>query len=216
MKLKFLGAGAALALGCMALTIASAGADVIYTYTGNDFATAVNNNPPPPPQYTMMDSVSGSFTLPTALGDNLPLTTINPTSFSFTDGVQTITNTTNGVVPVISVATTLTGSISEWDINIQDITSASTGDIESYDIPSGAMDYATNHAAINPSANYAQNTSAPGSWTTTPIAPAPTPVMGTGGPGLVAGGLAFLFWRARPAAKALVRRQRRLFAPVGS
>ena len=42
MTLKFVGAGAALALGCMAMTIASARADVIYTYTGNHFTTVIN------------------------------------------------------------------------------------------------------------------------------------------------------------------------------
>src|SRR5262249_42670862 len=76
MTLKFLGAGAALALGCVAMTIASARADVAYTYTGNAFTTVTNINPPPAPQYTTTDSVSGNFTLPTAIGDNLPLATI--------------------------------------------------------------------------------------------------------------------------------------------
>ena len=42
MTLKFLGAGAALAFGCIAMTVASAQADVIYTYTGNHFTTVIN------------------------------------------------------------------------------------------------------------------------------------------------------------------------------
>jgi hypothetical protein len=46
--------------------------------------------------------------------------------------------------------------------------------------------------------------------------PVPAPNAGAGVPGLLACGLAFLFWRGRSAAMALVRRRQRLFEPVAS
>jgi hypothetical protein len=48
------------------------------------------------------------------------------------------------------------------------------------------------------------------------VSPVPSPNAGAGVPGLLACGLAFLFWRGRSAAMALVCRRQRLFEPVAS
>jgi hypothetical protein len=216
MKLKFLGAGAALALGCIGMTIASAGADVIYTYTGNDFTAVQNQNPPPAPQYTKTDSVSGSFTLPTALGGNLPnlpLTTINPTSFSFTDGVQTLTNNTPGLAASFELATNAAAIPSYWEILLSVATPFMTNVIESaHNSPGQTIDEGSQSTSgISGTVNFGYVIEHPGPWSA-----ASTSVAEPGSAWLLAAGLAFLFWRARSATMALVRRRKYLFAPVAS
>jgi hypothetical protein len=42
--------------------------------------------------YTTVDSVSGSFSIAALLEANQPLSPITPSSFSFSDGIQTLTN----------------------------------------------------------------------------------------------------------------------------
>jgi hypothetical protein len=217
MTLKFLGAGAALALACIALAIASAQADVIYTYTGNDFTTVFNNNPPPAPQYTTMDSVSGNFTLSTPLAANRPLTAIPTTdilAFTFTDGVQTLTNTTPGLQPpMIGIGTDIAGNPNVWDIDLS-ATDLSTFRyiIESFNLPTSIFDQGfTFVLTINNNSNTGEILNDPGAWTVTT-----TTVAEPGSAWLLAAGLAFLFWRQRPAAMALVRRRQRLFEPVAS
>ena len=211
MTLKFLGAGAALAFGCIAMTVASAQADVIYTYTGNHFTTVLNNNPAPAPQYTTTDSVSGNFTLPTALGDDLPLTTIDPTSFSFTDGVQTLTNSTPGIVTSFNIATNAAGLPSLWSIDITTILLGTTEDIFT-DLSTNAHFTADGGSQVNSSnlANQGRNIN-PGTWTVSS-----TSVAEPDSAWLLAAGLAFLFWRERSAAMALVRRRQRLIEPAAS
>ena len=70
-------------------------ADTVYIYTGNPFTTGATQNGPtslPVGPFTVNDSVSGSFTVATPLGPLLHLVMFTPTSFSFTDGVDTLTN----------------------------------------------------------------------------------------------------------------------------
>ena len=87
-----------------------ANAGVIYTYTGNDFTAAST-------PFTTGDEVTGSFTVPTALGANLSLASISPTSFTFSDGVDTLTNLT--ATPYsFEVATNSLGQITDWYIGI--------------------------------------------------------------------------------------------------
>ena len=56
-----------------------------YRYTGNPF-TFVSG------PYTTSDFVTAMVTLAGPLGANMPLTDVTPTAFTFSDGVQTITN----------------------------------------------------------------------------------------------------------------------------
>ena len=94
-------------------------ADTTYTYTGNDFTTITGAG------LTTSDSVTGSFTLASALGDNLNGNNIaaSTLSFSFTDGPDTITNSTPGVdtcncSPVIDIWTDGSGNIVNWDVAV--------------------------------------------------------------------------------------------------
>ena len=80
-----------------------------YTYTGSDF-TAVSG------PYTTSDSVTGEFTLSAPLADNLnTLTAITPTSYSFSDGIQTLTT---GIVADFYIETDAIGDITGWSIQI--------------------------------------------------------------------------------------------------
>jgi PEP-CTERM motif len=110
-----------------ALLTTSAWADTVYTYTGNPFTS--NGNPllysysyPP---FTPSDSVTGSFTLASPLEANLPIlgpdgfTTVTPTSFSFTDGVNTLSNTDSFEYLTLDVGTDATGAINQWIISLQ-------------------------------------------------------------------------------------------------
>ena len=68
------------------LSTSIAHADVTYTYTGNDFTNIAG-------PYTTSESISGTVTLSSALPDNqVTLLTVTPVSFSFMDGIHTITD----------------------------------------------------------------------------------------------------------------------------
>jgi hypothetical protein len=95
----------------------SARAAVTYTYVGHDFTDVVS-------PYTTADKVTGSFALAAALSDDLsnydiPRSSI--LSFSFSDGVQTITNTTPDTGPVSffdDISTNGEGDITSWYIEV--------------------------------------------------------------------------------------------------
>ena len=91
-----------------AIGAVSAHADTIYTYTGTDFTTATGT-------YTTSDSVSGMIDLAAPLGDNAPLGLVTPVSFSFSDGVQTITKTSANFY-AIDLGTNATGVPNAWAI----------------------------------------------------------------------------------------------------
>jgi hypothetical protein len=105
-----------LCLFCLLLVLPKfASADTIYTYTGNHF-TGVSNNSTV--TYTTSDSITGSFDLSSPLLANLAAgTDISPTSFSFSDGINTI-NTYNSshTSDFFQVGTDATGKITSWDI----------------------------------------------------------------------------------------------------
>ena len=173
--------GAALVLGLSCLGSIAARADVIYTYTGNDFTSAIS-------PYTTSDSITGYFVVATPLAANLSLGPITPISFSFSDGVDTLTNA-NTTSQTFYVATSPSGSLSNWGIAVA--TAASTEGIE-----------ICNSAICTPSqfdngwtdneASSAVNRSDPGSWQSSVPEP---PSMATLITGLL--GLVLLFRRGR-------------------
>lgn len=101
----------AAAVAISASTVARA--DTTYTYTGDNFTT-ING-----PLYTTSDSVSGWFTTVSPLGDNLANDMINPVSFSFSDGVQKITNLSfNPTFTFFKVSTDSSGDLTNWKIEV--------------------------------------------------------------------------------------------------
>ncbi len=94
----------------MALGAPMMKASTMYSYTGNGFSTVTG-------LYTGGDSVNGSFTTSVPLADDLSNATITPISYSFTDGVQTITNTTTNVTGSFQdISTDASGNIIGWMI----------------------------------------------------------------------------------------------------
>jgi hypothetical protein len=84
----------------------------MYSYAGLDFTNYTDG-------YTSADSVTGTLTLDTPLADDLTtLTTIDPTFFSFTDGVNTISNTSFDLSDSFQVETDGSGNITAWVISL--------------------------------------------------------------------------------------------------
>jgi PEP-CTERM motif len=95
-----------------AMLPASSSADAIYTYTGNFFTPVIPFIPP----YTGTDRVTGWFDLTTALGNSSGEQFITPVAFSFSDGVNTITNL-NSVSTTFWVSTDPSGNITQsWTV----------------------------------------------------------------------------------------------------
>jgi hypothetical protein len=106
-------------IGILIAFSATVKADTIYSYTGNDsIVQGIQGT-----LYTTSDSVTGSFTTSVPLADDLSLATITPFSFSFTDGVQTITNLTNTSPDAFSyISTDSSGNIIQWAIDLETAT----------------------------------------------------------------------------------------------
>jgi len=93
----------------------SARADAIYTYTGQPFnifsgGDSCTNG-------VGECSISGTITFASPLLPNMPLTSVAPLSFSFTDGVNTLNNTTSPESS-FSLQTGSDGQIVAWDIAV--------------------------------------------------------------------------------------------------
>ena len=81
-----------------------------YTYTGNPFTTA--NGP-----YTTSMYVSGMLTLAAPLAPNMVFQQVTPPlTFSFSDGVQTITNLNATGNSIFAFATGPSGEITQWRV----------------------------------------------------------------------------------------------------
>ena len=92
-----------------AMGAASASADTFYFYTGNLYTDVTGS-------YTTSMKVTGFIDLVTPLGDNFGPATIVPLHFSFSDGLQTFTDTTAGLTSNFDVfGTDPTGKINNWD-----------------------------------------------------------------------------------------------------
>lgn len=87
-------------------------ADAVYTYTGHNFDTAVG-------AYITLDKVTGTFTVANPLPANLSSSDISADvlSYSFSDGVQTLTEANSAIVSFL-VTTGPSGVLSEWSITV--------------------------------------------------------------------------------------------------
>jgi hypothetical protein len=101
---------------------ASASADVVYQYVGSDFATVQA-------PYTTSEAVAGTVTFSSALPDNLNnhgnVQFVTALSFSFSDGVETISSVSPDLLnQVFEFRTNALGQITNWTVNIiQQLTS---------------------------------------------------------------------------------------------
>jgi hypothetical protein len=106
---------ATLLLCAMAASTATMHAGITYTYTGDPLSADPPNTFAP---FTTSDSVTGSFTLASALGASLPLTDITSSviAFSFSDVLETFNSSTTLTNEVFEAATDPTGAIDEWEV----------------------------------------------------------------------------------------------------
>jgi hypothetical protein len=182
-------------------------ASYTFTYTGQDF-TQVDGLNGVTNYYD--NCLSGSFTLSSLPSNSTTVNVVTPTSYQFSDGERTLTNTTPGITSYFKIATT-DGAILKWAIAVgtsEELTGSqrtnSSGvsvpvyqnyrmtstevqdmlDIQwyYYDIPGspGTKVY------LNPGPynGFALNQNLPGQWVTTPI-PAAFWLLGSGLIGLV-------------------------------
>jgi hypothetical protein len=136
---------------------AIASADAVYTYAGNDFSSVIQS------PYTDMDSVTGYISFASALPDNLNLTSILPAidSFSFSDGIQTITSE-SATATLFYFGTDASGNIDEWNLQVNDGSSfiQSVGNN-----PNSLPDHSDDQGTDENIGATGNNVSDPGTWT---------------------------------------------------
>jgi MYXO-CTERM domain-containing protein len=184
MKFRKVVAGAVLVQGIALLGPSAAHANVILSYTGNDFTFVTT-------PYTDTDRVTATITLAQPLGDNLNLSSVTPLAFSLDDGVQTITNAQPIAASVFQYTTNATGAITAWHVDVLVQTSQVVfPEIDSLNEPSvNVFDL----GKISTGA-FGSNSASPGSWTETNVAVPAPPLSNLAALGVL--GLAF-FWRRR-------------------
>jgi hypothetical protein len=111
MKFRMMVAGAVIVQGLAWLGLSAAHANVILTYTGNDFTSFTA-------PYTATDKVTATITLAIPLGNGVN-EHVAPLAFTLNDGVQTITN----ILPMLGVtfftfSTDNEGNIFRWQVEV--------------------------------------------------------------------------------------------------
>jgi hypothetical protein len=147
----------------------SARADVVYEYSGNNFTSLSS-------LYMSGDSITGSLAFASPLGDSLNLASVNPTSFSFSDGVQTISNTsTLAFTPQFLISSNVSGDIIGWSIIVNEWTSSGLlGDITTTSLGGGDTAGFIANAGLAPSITGQAYSYTPGVWVGSPVSPVAT------------------------------------------
>jgi len=162
------------------LGVHPADADVIYTYTGNQFNDLRNGGTCPP-----TCNITGYFDLAAPLADNMPLTVITPLSFSITSGTVTLTDG-EPTDTQLSVGTDSSGAINTWAWEVVGPAASPTARILTEDLPSIEADdlrVGTDPPPlVGPVLGLIQDD--PGTWTEVPE-PEGLPILGIGLLGIV-------------------------------
>jgi hypothetical protein len=122
-----------------------------YQYTGNPFTIATG-------PYTTSDFVSGMVTLAGPLPPNF-LGFVTPTAFTFSDGVQTITNLTS-ILVFFAFGTGPTGRIYYWEAEVVTADNSSISTWDTFDVVFDSAHYLT----PNQEPGFGFNEQQPGVW----------------------------------------------------
>ncbi|MEI6741141.1 MAG: PEP-CTERM sorting domain-containing protein, partial [Gemmatimonadaceae bacterium] len=155
-----------------------------YTYSGFEFSSVKG-------PYTTSDRVTGSITLASSLPSNLTtFTAVAPISFSFGDGVDTLTNTSLNVGSLFAFKTDASGEIYAWQAVVY-VGSASQLSINTVNAPGILPVYDAVYVNSGNTA-YGQILNSPGTWTVTAVPEPETYAMFLAGLGLLG-----VHWRRR-------------------
>lgn len=157
---------AAVALAGLLAVATPATADTQYTYTGNQFNFLLGTSCPPE------CNLSGYFTLPSPIGDNVNGAFFTPTTFSFTDGLMTITQANATGFHFGGVSTNSAGVIVAWNMDWM------TADYKMFSgtNPPGCAGCSVIDVTFNNAITIeAAIPNDPGSWTTTNTSVVPEP-----------------------------------------
>lgn len=162
MIVKYVRGVAGLCLSVFVLTAGAASAATTMHYTGlafDHFNTYLSN------PYTTSDRITGTVVLATPIASN-SFYYGSPLSFSFSDGVQTLTNVT-GFANGFSFETDANGNIAKWGFNISRL--AGPGYIYSSRTSNGSVDTGN----FESESGYTNSVMANWTITTTPGVPEP-------------------------------------------
>jgi hypothetical protein len=157
--------GALIAMALTAFAVSTAHATTVYNYTGKVLKYGTM-------PYSASNRITGSVTLAEPLGNNVSAS-VAPIAFTFTDGKQTISNTTPDkslLFIKFHFTTDATGQIIDWVVNVEiDNLQSSPGD----SISSCGKFPGPEGCEANDTANYNSATSSgyndtPGIWTKVP------------------------------------------------
>jgi hypothetical protein len=185
----------AAAIFCVGLAFSTGAMAETYQYVGADFSLYGG-------AYTQLDSVSGTFTVANAFAANVPFGPygdLSVTAFSFTDGVQTLSDA-NANAYIDVEQTDAAGLPSRWDIQINSLSYASdaagSGTINSYnDHEDGGfpLDIAWIYLGAGETNEEGAFSQVAGTWSD--VTPAATPLPAS--LPLFAGGLGFVGYLSR-------------------
>lgn len=174
-----------------ALTTPLMAGSIEYTYTGNLFNDFIS-------PYTASDSVTGEFRLSAPLADNMTFSgsltgNVSPLSFSFTDGIQTLTSSDGLTIIDFDFVTNSSGAITQWYVSVGYSQGGGAGILTS-NSEFGVEDYGD----MSNSAEVGSIESDPGTWSIgSPPAPDGTVSPEPAAVLLVFGGLLLICVRAR-------------------
>jgi hypothetical protein len=142
-------------------------ADTVYTYTGNNFDNFDYANT----SYSTSDFISLSFDVEAPLAANLSTVMLTPTSYTVSDGVETLNQMTVSE-SIFIFSTDASGNINDWNLVFEILDEDRA--ILTYWHP-GLID--GGDASLNGFGDGAWNVNSPGTWTssTTPPSTVPEP-----------------------------------------